>query len=348
MENIRLNINSGSSSIVYIRDSFDDLFPLVDKEKELVAIIDRKVEELYGNYFNCKKVVIDVSEKMKTLGTVDYIVGELLKLEVNRNALLLGIGGGITTDITGFVASIYKRGVRCAYVSTSLLGQVDAAFGGKTGVNYEGYKNIIGSISQPLFSYLNMSVLETLPPKEYLCGVAEMLKMFVIADNSSYNTAVNLFSGPKPYDKDVFEKLLTASVRLKSWIVERDEKERGERRLLNLGHTFGHAIEKCSDDSGNKILHGEAISIGTIIAAKISNKMGILSNEGLEALQNDYAKVGLPIESPYHMSQMLEAIRADKKREGDNIHFVLINNIGLAILKVISIDELAEVSNGLY
>lgn len=348
MENIRLNINSGSSSTVYIRDSFDDFYSLVEKEKEVVAIIDKNVERLYSGCFPYNKIVIEVSEKNKTLKTIDYVIGELLKKEVNKNCLLLGIGGGILTDITGFVASIYKRGVRCAYVSTSLLGQVDASFGGKTGVNYKGYKNIVGSFSQPIFSYLNLSVLGTLPENEFNCGISEMLKMFVIADMGSYQTAVKLFSEKGPYDKDTFEKLLTIAVRLKSWIVERDVMEKGERRLLNLGHTFGHAIEKCSDSQGGNILHGEAISIGVIIAAKLSKKLGFLSDEDLSKIISDYQKIGLPVDCPYPMEMLLEAIRLDKKREGDDIHFVLIKNIGSAFLKTISIDELTEVSYDLH
>lgn len=349
MENIRLNINSGSSSTVYIRDSFDDFYLISEHEKSVIAVIDKNVEKLYGDCFPYKKIVIGpVKEKIKTLKTVDFIIGELLKMEADRDTLLLGIGGGITTDITGFAASIYKRGIRCAYVSTSLLGQVDASFGGKTGVNYEGYKNIIGTFSQPVFSYLNISTLKTLPPREFSSGIVEMLKMFIIADRGSYQTAVTLFSGSKPYDTVIFEKLLTTAVRLKSWIVERDDKEKGERRLLNLGHTFGHAIEKCAADRSMPVLHGEAVSMGIIISAMISSKLRHFSNENLESLIDDFTRLGLPTRSPFSIEELFAAVKADKKREGDSIHMALINNIGSTFLETISIDELAEVSNDLY
>lgn len=355
MENIRLNIDSGASSIVYIRDTFDDLFPLLEKEKDVTVIIDKNVDLYYGKIFEgYKKIIIETSESNKTLKVVDHIIGELLEMEVGRDALLLGVGGGITTDVTGFVASIYKRGVKCAYISTSLLGQIDASFGGKTGVNYAGYKNIIGVIKQPLFSYINTSVLKTLPEREFRSGLAEMLKTFIIADRSAYQICVDLFSEKDGYEKlmenipanEAFNKLITTAVRTKSWIVERDEKEKGERRLLNLGHTFGHAIEKCSSKKDN-ILHGEAVAEGLVISVAISNKLEILSNEDYRKIISDFDTIGLPTKTNIPAESLLNAILNDKKREGDVLHFVLIQNIGSAIIKNITIDEIKGLYNDL-
>ena len=355
MENIRLNIDSGASSIVYIRDTFDDLFPLLEKEKDVTVIIDKNVDLYYGKIFEgYKKIIIETSESNKTLKVVDHIIGELLEMEVGRDALLLGVGGGITTDVTGFVASIYKRGVKCAYISTSLLGQIDASFGGKTGVNYAGYKNIIGVIKQPLFSYINTSVLKTLPEREFRSGLAEMLKTFIIADRSAYQICIDLFSEKDGYEKlmenipanEAFNKLITTAVRTKSWIVERDEKEKGERRLLNLGHTFGHAIEKCSSKKDN-ILHGEAVAEGLVISVAISNKLEILSNEDYRKIISDFDTIGLPTKTNIPAESLLNAILNDKKREGDVLHFVLIQNIGSAIINNITIDDIKGLYNDL-
>lgn len=355
MENIRLNIDSGMSSIVYVRNSFDDLLPLLANEGDVTVIIDKNVDNYYGDVFsNYRKIIIEVSEANKTLKLVDSIVGELLDKEVGRDTLILGVGGGITTDVAGFVASIYKRGVRCAYVSTSLLGQIDASFGGKTGVNYSGYKNIIGIIKQPVFSFINTSVLNTLPEREFKSGLSEMLKTFIIADRSAYQTCVDMFSQKDSYSllmnnieaNDTFNKLITTAIRIKSWIVERDEKEKGERRLLNLGHTFGHAIEKCTSRKG-KILHGEAVSVGLLISAALSHKLNLLAYDEFEKLKIDFKSIGLPFETDISAEMLLDAVKNDKKREGDTLHFALIKSIGSAIIKDISIDEIIELYNDL-
>lgn len=355
MENIRLTTKSGSSSVVYVRDNFEELHSMLSTEKEVVVIIDKNVEALFGNEFNFKKIVIEVSEQKKTLETVSFVIEELLKAEVGRDCLLLGIGGGITTDIIGFVASIYKRGVRFAYVATSLLSQVDASFGGKNGVNFKDYKNIIGTINQSEYTFINISVLKTLPKREFLSGVAEMVKVFTIADYNSYRNCVDFFKNNEINDslldradlRVALSKLIASAIKIKCWIVEKDELEKGERRLLNLGHTFGHAIEKCSM-KGCNILHGEAISIGMVIAAKISNNIGLLLKDNLTTLINDLKAIGLPISTNIPLDQLLSAIKNDKKREGESIHLVLVQNIGQSIIKKVTIKELEDMIYDLY
>lgn len=253
-------------------------------------------------------LLLDVSEENKSMSTVLEICKWLMDNGADRNALLLAIGGGITTDMAGFAASIYKRGIRFAYVPTTFLSQVDAAIGGKTGVNFENYKNILGVIRQPEFTYICPEVLGTLPYRDFLSGAAELLKTFII-DNAgnNYEKAVEVLSeihGSIDRKQAIalhlaeIEDLAAAAAKIKAGIVERDEFECGERRKLNLGHTFAHAIESVSMSRHNcaesGISHGEAVAMGMIMAAKASERYYNLASENslrpdVIAGQNDTA-----------------------------------------------------------
>lgn len=305
-------------------------------------------------------LLLDVSEENKSISTVLEICKWLMDNDAGRNALLLAIGGGITTDMAGFAASIYKRGIRFAYVPTAFLSQVDAAIGGKTGVNFENYKNILGVIRQPEFTYICPEVLGTLPYRDFLSGTAELLKTFII-DNAgnNYEKAVEVLSEiHKSIDRKQaialhlaeIEELAAAAARIKAGIVERDEFECGERRKLNLGHTFAHAIESVSmsgrygAESG--ISHGEAVAMGMIMAAKASerhynlapenslrpeNIAGQKDTEGeslSSRLVRDFRRCGLPTECPFPPESLSEAMKKDKKAENGIVHFVLIRAIG--------------------
>lgn len=309
-------------------------------------------------------LLLDVSEENKSMSTVLEICKWLMDNGADRNALLLAIGGGITTDMAGFAASIYKRGIRFAYVPTTFLSQVDAAIGGKTGVNFENYKNILGVIRQPEFTYICPEVLGTLPYRDFLSGAAELLKTFII-DNAGndYEKAVeDLSEIHESIDRKQaialhlaeIEELAAAAAKIKAGIVERDEFECGERRKLNLGHTFAHAIESVSmsghygAESG--ISHGEAVAMGVIMAAKASERYYNLASENsLQpeniAVQNDtatseeceslssrlardFSRCGLPTECPFPPESLSGAMKKDKKAENGIVHFVLIRAIG--------------------
>lgn len=305
-------------------------------------------------------LLLDVSEENKSMSTVLEICKWLMDNDADRNALLLGIGGGITTDMAGFAASIYKRGIRFAYVPTTFLSQVDAAIGGKTGVNFENYKNILGVIRQPEFTYICPEVLGTLPYRDFLSGAAELLKTFMI-DNAgnNYEKAVEVLSEiHESIDRKQaialhlaeIEELAAAAARIKAGIVERDEFECGERRKLNLGHTFAHAIESVSmsgrycAESG--ISHGEAVAMGMIMAAKASERYYNLASENSLRLENiaglndtegeslssrlvrDFSRCGLPTECPFPPESLSGAMKKDKKAENGIVHFVLIRAIG--------------------
>lgn len=287
-------------------------------------------------------LAIETSEESKNIETVLEIEKWLLETGADRDALLLAVGGGITTDMAGFAASIYKRGIRFAFIPTTLLSQVDAAIGGKTGVNFESLKNMIGVIRQPDFTYICPDVLATLPARDFRSGAAEMLKTFIIEDGGNYEKAVQVLSeiaGASMPDgnakqpagqacsnisahQKALQKLIAAAAAVKAGIVSRDQFESGERRKLNLGHTFAHAIEWKARETGSDITHGEAVAIGIIQAAKLTD------SKLAAKLKADFIKAGLPTELPFPLEDLAAAMLKDKKAEGGKVHFVLIRTIG--------------------
>lgn len=269
---------------------------------------------------------IKTSEERKTMETAVGLCERLLEADASRRALVLAIGGGITTDIAGFAASMYKRGIRYANIPTTLLAQVDAAIGGKTGVNLHGFKNMLGAFHMPEFTFLTSSVLETLPEKELRCGLAEMLKTFLIGDADAY---VKCIAG------GITNNLIFRAASIKADIVRRDPLEHGERAVLNLGHTFGHAIEHCS---GGSIAHGEAVGMGIILAAKLSEGLG-LAQKGLAArLKADFEASGLSTDCPYGIEELASAMKKDKK-DG---RFILLKGIGQPVITTVKEDDLRK------
>lgn len=267
---------------------------------------------------------IEATERNKNLETVLQICRWLLEQGADRNSFVLGVGGGITTDIVGFAASIYKRGIRFAFVPTTLLSQVDASIGGKNGVNLDSYKNMIGVIRQPEMTFICPEVLETLPYSQILSGASELLKTFIIDNgDGNYGKAIDALAS-YPDRKDISD-LISAAASIKAGIAGRDPNEHGERRLLNLGHTFAHAIENRSN--GN-IGHGEAVAIGIILAAQLSERLGA-AEEGLSTrLKADFERAGMKTGCPFDIRDLAEAMKKDKKADGQMVHFVLPLKIG--------------------
>ena len=285
----------------------------------------------------CGKYMLEATEENKVMDTVLSITGRMLADGADRNALVLAIGGGITTDMAGFAASIYKRGVRFAYLPTTLLSQVDAAIGGKTGVNYDSYKNMLGVIRQPEFTYICPEVLETLPLRDFLSGASEMVKTFLIEDGGWYAKSLAFLSGldtaedKRRYLRDNTRTLLAlihAAASVKAGVVSRDQFETGERRKLNLGHTFAHAIEKNARKNGDDITHGEAVAMGIVMAAILSERTGLACRGFASALAAEMKSAGLPVECPYPAGSLAEAMSKDKKAEDGIVHFVLLSRPG--------------------
>ncbi len=287
-----------------------DVVSHLSSEPEVYVVYDRNVEWVVKD-FPWKALPIETSESRKTLETVEGICRWLVEQNASRSALILAVGGGITTDMAGFAASIYKRGIRYANLPTTLLAQVDAAIGGKTGVNLDGYKNMLGAFRMPEVTFISADVLRTLPQRELRSGLAELLKTFLLADAEAYEAALG----------GVTQELILKAARIKEEIVGRDPFEKGERAKLNLGHTFGHAIEHASAGS---IPHGEAVAMGIILAARLGESLGISTIGLSRRLKADFEAAGLPTECPYPLETLQDAMAKDKKAlGGGKVKFVV-------------------------
>ena len=309
-------------SLIFASPSVRDLRAHLAAETELYIVHDRKVSGLVAEIAPALPalkgtIAIEASEEAKNMDTVLRICRSLMDSGASRKALVLAVGGGITTDLAGFAASIYKRGIRYANFPTTLLAQVDAAIGGKTGVNLDDYKNMLGVIVRPEFSFICPEVLKTLPERELRCGAAELLKTFLIADAAAYGDAVKALSSGCPLGELVFK-----AASIKAGIVDRDLYERDERRKLNLGHSFAHAIEHEARLRRDDIAHGEAVSMGIILAARLSDSLG-LSSGLAERLKADFKACSLPVACPYPLESLVEAMGKDKKSTGEKVAFVL-------------------------
>ncbi len=297
-----------------IIDSFGTLDSLVGPRRA-IALVDENVARLYALPF--EHVAVPSGEASKTLGTVEILLQRLIALGADRQTFLLGIGGGVTTDIAGFVASIYMRGVAYGLVPTTLLGQVDAAIGGKNGVNIGGFKNMAGRFGEPEFVLCDVAFLDTLPERDMRSGMAEVVKAAIVGD-------AELFDMLERGDGDLRE-IVRRAVAVKTAIVGRDRHESGERRLLNLGHTTGHAIEKVAP---GRYLHGEAVSIGMVAAAQMAVARGMLSDADAVRIEALLATLGLPTDTNLDPATLHEAMRVDKKAAAGAIRFVLPTKIG--------------------
>ena len=349
MQDITITAEGRTLSHVYAGERLAGVLPHIAAYPSVYVVCDDNVASTVTFLTQQANVVSMVSlkatEEEKDISTVMAVCQWLLDSGADRNSLLLAIGGGITTDIAGFAASIYKRGIRFAYIPTTLLAQVDAALGGKTGVNFHNYKNMIGVVRQPEFTYECVEVLESLPEREFRSGTAELLKTFIIENkNDNYSRAVRLFSEGHP-GGDEFTKLILAAAAVKAGVVGRDQFEGGERRKLNLGHTFAHAIEWAAHSAEQKkaededITHGEAVAIGIILAARLSERLGLCSKEEASHIREDFISCHLPVELPYSLDVLAEAMHRDKKADGTKVHFVLIKAIGDVITKEMTPEE---------
>jgi 3-dehydroquinate synthase len=336
MKTFRISGTTGVSTIL-IGERLQSLTDYVPAQKPII-ITDGNVGRYYaGDFPQAPVITIEPGEGSKSLTTIDRIYDRLLELEADRSCFIVGIGGGVVCDITGFVASTYMRGVRFGYVATSLLAQVDASVGGKNGVNYGGYKNLVGTFNQPEFVICDPQLLKTLPEKEVLCGLAEVVKHALIKDPALLVFLEQNSVGILDLEQAAIERLVSDSVEIKSAVVNQDERESGMRRILNFGHTFGHAVEHLQ-----RISHGEAVSIGMVLAADISMQKGMLTAAEMDRIKQILESLKLPITPTADPDRILDAVRKDKKRERDIVHFVLLNGIGQAVVEAIPFDELGR------
>ena len=301
-----------------------------------VIITDANVERHHSHRFPPMPVLsVEPGEGSKSLETVRQLYSRLVELEVDRSSFVVGIGGGVVCDIAGFVASTFMRGIPFGFAATSLLAQVDASVGGKNGVDFKGYKNIVGTFRQPVFVLCDPLLLQTLPEREVRCGLAEVVKHATIRDADLFAFLEQNCERIAALEPAAVERLVADSVTIKAALVNRDEREQGVRRTLNFGHTIGHAVERHLH-----ISHGEAVSIGMVAAAELSVRRRLLASEDRDRLTALLERLQLPIRADIDAAVIIDAIRKDKKRQVDAVHFVLLEGIGKAVVQQIPFDEL--------
>lgn len=289
-----------------------------------------------------EKIEIDAGEKAKNIETVKDIWEKLLLANCDRKSLIINLGGGVAGDMGGFAASTFMRGIDFLQIPTTLLSQVDASVGGKVGIDFGNVKNLIGAFNQPIAVVIDTQTLKTLPDREFIAGFAEIIKHGLISDFEYFNLVTS--RKPLDFDNKELEKIILKSCQIKAGIVSKDEKESGLRKLLNFGHTAGHAIEALSLETDNPLLHGEAVSIGMIVAAKISQLLGNISKKDFASIKIGLINAGLPVLVPnLPISKILDKIKSDKKGEKGEINWTLLKKAGKAIINQ-KVDEKIVIS----
>jgi 3-dehydroquinate synthase len=340
MQELQLSASTGTTEIV-VGELLTSRLQLM--EMEPVLLIDENVLIQHHDSFEpFRTVIIPPGESYKTLQTVEHLYRELVNLEADRSTLMVGVGGGLATDVAGFVASTFLRGTSFGFISSTLLGQVDASIGGKNGVNLDGYKNMIGNIRQPSFVWCDLSLLKTLDKKEYISGIAEVLKYGFIQDISFMEYLETHMEALLKQETGVLEQVVARSAAIKIDVVQKDENESGLRRILNFGHTIGHAIERSKG-----ILHGEAVGIGMILAARLSQLQGLLTASELDRIERLISSAGLPAPMELDPEEIYQNIKKDKKKSGDDVHFVLLKGLGNTLISPIQLKELKSMIHDL-
>lgn len=305
----------------------------------VIVITDANIDRLYPHLVRrWEHIIIGGGEANKSLQTVAAIYDRLMAMGADRSTFILAMGGGIVTDIAGFVATTYMRGLSFGFLSTTLLGEVDASVGGKNGVNVGGYKNMVGTFSQPRFVISDVEMLRTLPLRELRAGMAEAVKSAIVGDAELFDYIEARATEALHGDTEALSHIVLRSVAVKSAIVARDEREGGVRRLLNLGHTLGHAIEKLT----RTLNHGEAVAVGMSLVAHAAVRRGVLEVGVAERIDNLLVRLGFDIVPPVPVTEILREVKHDKKREDDTIHIVLPEQIGRCRVERVAIDELVN------
>ena len=353
MEKVRLALG-GNSYDIFIGPGLLSDSELIGRhiEKKSVFIISNKsvanhyLDKLTSSLsgFDFGVYLIPEGEQFKNLRTVEEIASEMLKKGVNRTTTIVALGGGVVGDTAGFVAAVFQRGVPFFQIPTTLLAQVDSSVGGKTAVNHKDGKNMIGAFYQPKTVIVDTNTLNTLPKREISAGLAEIIKHGVLADRSYFEWIEKNYSKVRGLDSEALKYVVAGSCRIKAKIVSEDERETGKRALLNLGHTFGHAIETATDYS--EWLHGEAVGAGLVMAADLSFRLGMCGLDDAKRIKALIREAGLPCAPPAFMEAdtFLRLMSRDKKVDETGLRFVLVNGgIGdAALLERVPLEKLGE------
>lgn len=305
---------------------------------DVILITDSQVARAHPYIFKDRKcIVINAGEGSKTMHTVEYITTQLLHLHATRSSVLVGIGGGVITDITGFVASLYMRGISFGFIPTTVLGMVDAAIGGKNGVNISLHKNITGTINQPDFILYDTTLLQTLPNQEWSNGFAEVIKYACLFDASLFYELATHNLAYYQQDNAAMQQLIIRCADWKNKIVAADEHEKGDRKLLNFGHTAAHAIENLYE-----LPHGQAVAIGMVIAATLSLQITGLAPTATIQLKDMLQQYDLPISYSINIPEAMQLLQMDKKRHNNKIEFILLEEIGKATIRPLPFDVIEK------
>ena len=313
------------------------LRPLSPEGRKAVIVTDENVAPLYlsellsllrERFLALDSLVLPAGEENKTLSAVSRIYERAVEDGIERGDFFLALGGGVVGDITGFAAATYLRGIRFLQIPTTLLAQVDSAIGGKTGVDFQGYKNMVGAFHMPSLVYSPMSALRSLDERQYASGLGEVMKHALIRDRDYYDFLIREREGILLRDEEILAETVYRSDRIKKEIVEEDPREEGIRRLLNFGHTLGHAIESCSDFQYS---HGQCVAFGSLLAERIS---AALSPEEERVLMDWMEAVGLSVKlRRMDIGEILSSVKKDKKMDGGRIRFILLRRIGEAYIE---------------
>lgn len=317
----------------------DELQNLNIAGRRLCIVTDSTVKPLYAQAVlkalegNCKKAVVfsfPAGEQSKNLDTVKDVYTFLIQQEFDRRDMLIALGGGVVGDLTGYAAATYLRGIEFIQIPTTLLAQADSSIGGKTGVDFDGYKNMVGAFHMPKLVYMNVSVLKTLEQRQYFSGFAEIMKHGLIRDGIFYEWLLeNMYEICDREPETLLEMVIRSST-IKKIIVEKDPGEKGERALLNFGHTIGHAIEKAKNF---ELHHGECVALGCVAAAYISWKHGLLSMDEYYEIRDMFVPFNLPISiDNIRPEEIVRLTKSDKKMDAGKIKFILLKKVGKAVI----------------
>ena len=360
-ERLTINYEKKPCYDIVFAESFAELTEELSKlnisEKKVCVVTDSHVKGLYGDEVmslltgKCKKNVIysfPAGEEKKTLDTVREAYRFLIEEKFDRKDLLIALGGGVVGDVTGFIAATYLRGVDFVQIPTTLLAQADSSIGGKTGVDFDGFKNMVGAFYMPKLVYMNIATLKTLDDRQFYNGFAEVMKHGLIKDGAFYEWLLDKMYEICDRDTDTLLNMVQKSCMVKKLVVEKDPTEKGDRALLNFGHTIGHAIEKAKNFT---LSHGECVALGSVAAAFISWKHEWLSMEEYYEIRDMFVPFNLPISvEGIDPEEILALTKSDKKVEGSKIKFILLKKVGKAVidLNVTDDDILNAVKEILY
>ena len=342
MKTIRVNLSANSYNIHIDKGLLERIGDILVKEKtpcKTLLITDKNIEKIYGsivmeslkrNKFDVRLVSLKPGEEQKTLETALTLYDECFDHKLDRNALIVALGGGVVGDISGFVAATFMRGIPFVQIPTSLLAQVDSSIGGKVAVNHPKGKNMIGSFYQPQAVFIDTETLSTLPAPELVAGLVEVIKYGVIKDTELFEYIEKSLYDILQLNHNALLKIIATSCQIKANVVEEDEKERHLRAILNYGHTIGHAVETVTNYK--KYRHGEAVAIGMLYAARIAIDMGLTDNTVFERQLSLIKRLGLPLHTGLNPEEIVKTLYADKKVIAGRLRFILPTKIGEVII----------------